>query len=64
MDFPAVGLGQNDLFTFETRAFLEQIAGMSGLPTLPDFAHGLRNLTLLDAVVASYHAEGASIAIS
>ena len=32
MDFPGVGYGQNDLFTFQARAFLEQVAGVEGLP--------------------------------
>ena len=27
MDFPGVGYGQNDLFAFQARAFLEQVAG-------------------------------------
>ena len=61
MDFPGVNYGQNDLFTFETRAFLEQIAGVGSLPRVPDFAHGLRNLRLLDAVVRSSQSGGASV---
>ena len=28
MDFPGVGHGQNDLFAFQARAFLEQVAGL------------------------------------
>ena len=28
MDFPGVGYGQNDLFAFQARAFLEQVAGL------------------------------------
>ena len=30
MDFPGVGYGQNDLFAFQARAFLEQVAGLDG----------------------------------
>jgi predicted dehydrogenase len=63
MDFPGVNLGQNDLFTFEIRAFLEQITGVGVLPHVPDFAHGLRNLTILDAVVQSAQSDGATITI-
>ena len=63
MDFPGVGYGQNDLFTFQARAFLEQVAGLAGLPRLASFAEGLHNLRLLDAVVASAKAGGADVAI-
>jgi predicted dehydrogenase len=63
MDFPGVGYGQNDLFTFQARAFLEQIAGLEGLPRLASFEEGLHNMRLLDAVVASAKAGGAEVAI-
>ena len=63
MDFPGVGYGQNDLFTFQARAFLEQVAGLEGLPRLASFEEGLHNLRLLDAVVASAKAGGADVAI-
>jgi predicted dehydrogenase len=53
MDFPTVGHGQNDLFVFQARAFLDQIAGATGLPPCPDMAHGLHNLRVLDAVVCA-----------
>jgi predicted dehydrogenase len=63
MDFPGVGYGQNDLFTFQARAFLEQVAGLEGLPRLASFEEGLHNLRLLDAVVASAKAGGPDVAI-
>ena len=53
MDFPTVGHGQNDFFVFQARAFLDQIAGLDTLPRVPDLAHGLHNLKVLDAVVAA-----------
>jgi predicted dehydrogenase len=58
MDFPGVGYGQNDLFTFQARAFLEQVAGLEGLPRLASFSEGLHNLRLLGAVAASAKAGG------
>jgi predicted dehydrogenase len=64
MDFPGVGYGQNDLFTFQARAFLEQVAGLEGVPRLASFSEGLHNLRLLDAVVASATAGGADVAIA
>ena len=67
MDFPGVGYGQNDLFAFQARAFLEQVAEgdtAGELPRCASFAEGLRNLRLLEAVVASADAGGADIAIN
>ncbi len=31
MDFPSVGHGQNDLFAWQARAFLDQVAGLGKL---------------------------------
>ncbi len=63
MDFPSVNYGQNDLFVFQARAFLEQVAGVGKLPPVPSFAHGLRNLRLLAAVVESAQNGGAEVAV-
>jgi predicted dehydrogenase len=64
MDFPGVGYGQNDLFSFQARAFLEQVAGLDRLPRVASFEEGLHNIRLLDAVVASAKAGGADVAIN
>jgi len=64
MDFPGVGLGQNDLFTFQARAFLEQVAGIEGLPPCPPLSEGLRNLRLLAAVVSSASTGGAEVVVA
>jgi predicted dehydrogenase len=64
MDFPGVGYGQNDLFSFQARAFLEQVAGMDRLPRPASFEEGVHNLRLLDAVVASAEANGADVAVA
>jgi predicted dehydrogenase len=58
MDFPSVGHGQNDFFTFQARAFLEEIAGLDELPRCPRLAEGLHNLRVLDAVVNSARNNG------
>jgi predicted dehydrogenase len=63
MDFPGVGYGQNDLFSFQARAFLEQVAGLDRLPRVASFEEGLRNVRLLDAVAASAKAGGAEVNI-
>ena len=53
MDFPSVGHGQNDLFTWQARAFLDQVAGLGKLEPLPSLAEGLHNMQVLDAVTRS-----------
>jgi predicted dehydrogenase len=63
MDFPGVGYGQNDLFVFQARAFLEQVAGLDRLPRVASFAEGLHNIRLLDAVAASAKAGGAEVLV-
>jgi predicted dehydrogenase len=64
MDFPSVNYGQNDLFTFQARAFLERVAGLDRLPAPASFEEGLRNLRLLDAVVASAEAGGREVPVA
>lgn len=62
MDAPGVGVGQNEGFVYQARAFLEEIAGLGESVSLPrnaSFADGLRNMVLLDAVARSAAAGGA-----
>lgn len=64
MDFPGVSYGVGDLFGYQARAFLEQVAGIEGgLPPVASFADGLRDLTIIDAVRQSAAAGGATIAL-
>jgi predicted dehydrogenase len=63
MDFPGVGYGQNDLFAFQARAFLEQVAGLDRLPRVPSFEQGLHNLRLLAAITESAAQGGAEVEI-
>lgn len=63
MDFPGVGYGQNDLFVWQARAWLDQVAGVDGLPAPASFEKGLHNLRLLAAVVASAQAGGAEVKV-
>ncbi len=62
MDFPSVGHGQNDFFTFQARAFLDEIAGLGQLPRCPSLAEGLHNLRVLDAIVAAARGDGHAVA--
>ena len=62
MDFPGVSFGVGDLFGFQTRAFLEQVAGIEGgLPPVATFADGVRDLIVIDAVIRSAAAGGAVV---
>ena len=63
MDFPGVGYGQNDLFVFQARAFLDQVAGLDRLSRVPSFEHGLHNLRLLNAVTESARTAGAQVEV-
>jgi predicted dehydrogenase len=63
MDFPSVGHGQNDFFTFQARAFLDEIAGLGELPRCPRLAEGLHNLRVLDAIVTSANKDGQAVQI-
>jgi predicted dehydrogenase len=63
MDFPGVGHGQNDFFIYQARAFLDQVAGVTGLPPCPSLAEGLHNLRVLSAVTASAAAGGAAVTV-
>jgi hypothetical protein len=63
MDFPTVNYGQNDLFVWQARAFLEQVAGLSRLPKVATFEEGLRNLIILDSIVESALNNGIEVKI-
>ena len=61
MDFPSVGHGQNDLFAWQARAFLDQVAGLGKLPPLASFAEGLHNLEVLAAITQSAVSGGETV---
>jgi len=66
MDAPGVGVGQNEGFVFQARAFLEEVAGLDESESLPrnaDFADALRNMRLLDAAARSALDGGTTITI-
>ena len=64
MDFPGVSFGVGDLFGYQARAFLEQVAGIQGLPPVATFEDGLRDLTIIDAVRRSAAADGAAVDVA
>lgn len=64
MDFPTVNYGQNDLFVWQARGFLEQVAGLNQTPKVASFEEGFRNLVILDAIVRSAQKGGAEEVIN
>ncbi|MGG5753092.1 Gfo/Idh/MocA family protein [Zafaria sp. Z1313] len=55
MDAPGMGVGQNEAFVYQARAFLEEVAGIEdgALPRCATFEEGLHNMELLEAVTRS-----------
>ena len=66
MDAQGVGLGQNEGFGFQARAFLEEVAGLDEADSLPrcaTFDEGVHNLEVLAAVTASAAHGGAGVTV-
>ena len=67
MDAPGVGLGQNEGFVYQARAFLEEVAGLDeskSLPRCASFDEGVHNMEVLAAVAESAAKGGASVAVT
>jgi predicted dehydrogenase len=64
MDAPGVGHGTADMFVYQTRAFLDQIAGLKELPPCPSFEDGVHGLEILEAVVESARNNGATVQVT
>jgi predicted dehydrogenase len=63
MDAGGVGHGVADLFGYQTRAFLDQIAGIGELGPLPGFDAGLHGLRVVSAVTESAQSGGAAVKV-
>ena len=63
MDAGGVGHGVADLFNYQTRAFLDQIAGIGDLGPLPSFEAGLRGLQVVAAITESAQSGGAAVKV-
>jgi predicted dehydrogenase len=67
MDAPGVGIGQNDGFVFQARAFLEEVAGIDEADSLPrnaSFDEGVHNMEILAAVAESAAKGGATVKVA
>jgi predicted dehydrogenase len=62
MPFSGIGHGGQEFFTYQARAFLDEIAGLDRLPRQATFADGLRNMRVEEAVVKSA-ATGAAVTV-
>jgi predicted dehydrogenase len=66
MDAPGVGVGQNEGFVFQARAFLEEVAGIDEADSLPrcaSFDEGVHNMEVLAAVARSAAEHGAAVPV-
>lgn len=66
MDAGGVGVGQNDTFVFQARAFLEEVAGVpveDSLPRCATFAEGVHNMEVLAAVAKSARSGGSEVPV-
>jgi predicted dehydrogenase len=66
MDAPGVGLGQNDGFVYQARAFLDEVTGQSEAESLPrcaSFSEGVHNMEVLAAVAESAADHGAAVTV-
>jgi predicted dehydrogenase len=67
MDAPGVGIGQNDGFYFQARAFLEEVAGIDEAESLPrnaSFDEGVHNMEILAAVAESAAGGGVTVKLA
>jgi predicted dehydrogenase len=67
MDAPGVGIGQNDGFYFQARAFLEEVAGVDEADSLPrnaSFDEGVHNMEILAAVAESAAGGGVTVNVA
>ena len=65
MEAPGVGIGNQEQFNYQARAFLDQIAGVADpLPPNATFADGLRSMEIIEAVVQSAQSDGAAVAVA
>ena len=64
MQAPGVGGGNAEMFTYQCRAFLDQITGTPDpLPANASFADALHTMEIIQAVVQSAQAGGASVPV-
>jgi predicted dehydrogenase len=64
MEAPGVGIGNSETFTYQARAFLDQIAGTPDpLPPNASFADALHTMEIIQAVLRSSQSGGAAVTV-
>ncbi|MFE5887667.1 Gfo/Idh/MocA family protein [Streptomyces sp. NPDC056462] len=64
MEAPGVGASNGDNFTYQARAFLDQVTGVAEpLPACASFADALRTMEIIQAVVESSRTNGAAMSV-
>jgi len=64
MEAPGVGASNADHFTYQARAFLDQVAGVTEpLPACATFADALRTMEIIRAVVTSSLGDGVAVQV-
>ncbi|GHF40739.1 putative dehydrogenase [Amycolatopsis bartoniae] len=63
MDAPGQGHGVADLFTYQARSFVDQIAGVKELPPCATLEEGVRGLEVIEAVITSARSGGAAVPV-
>lgn len=65
MQAPGVGGGNAEMFTYQARAFLDEVAKVADpLPACASFADALRTMRIIEAVVESSRNDGAAVTIA
>jgi predicted dehydrogenase len=65
MEAPGVGIGNQEAFTYQCRAFLDQVAGTPDpLPANASFAEALHTMQVIQAVVGSSRSGGAPVEVA
>ncbi|GAA1863916.1 Gfo/Idh/MocA family oxidoreductase [Pseudonocardia ailaonensis] len=65
MEAPGVGGGNSENFTYQARAFLDQVAGVADpLPACATFADALRTMEIIQAVVRSADNDGRAVDVT
>ena len=62
---PGVGIGNQEDFIYQCRAFLDQIAGTPDpLPANATFADALHTMGIIEAIVRSVQSDGAAVPVA
>ncbi|MGV9709916.1 Gfo/Idh/MocA family protein [Gordonia sp. NPDC003424] len=64
MDAGGVGHGKAELFAYQARAFLDQVAGIDVLGPLPGFDTGLHSMRVVASIAESAAGGGATVKVS